>query len=164
MRARAAAAVLTLLVACGKDKADSVRDSVTSTPAATTTGTNGVPTDCPRTGHWTPCQLKKRLEQAGLAPRDTNGLADLPTLATKPAEMMLGNAGFAYYLFADSLARHQAAATLDTTRYIPQSTSLTMRNEATRIESDNLLAILLSRNEHQRERVSDAVTAGPPQP
>jgi hypothetical protein len=28
----------------------------------------------------------------------------------------------------------------------------------------NLLAVLRSRNDHQRERVSDALSAGPPQP
>jgi hypothetical protein len=32
------------------------------------------------------------------------------------------------------------------------------------IENDNLLALLFGKNEHQRERVSDALTAGPPQP
>jgi hypothetical protein len=31
------------------------------------------------------------------------------------------------------------------------------------IRNANLLAILHSRNDHQRERVSDALTAGPPQ-
>jgi hypothetical protein len=32
------------------------------------------------------------------------------------------------------------------------------------IENDNLLALLFSKNEQQIERVSDALTAGPPQP
>ena len=39
-----------------------------------------------------------------------------------------------------------------------------MQGEATAIENDNLLALLFSRNEQQRERVADALTAGPPQP
>jgi hypothetical protein len=38
-----------------------------------------------------------------------------------------------------------------------------MRAEPTLIASENLLAILRSRSDHQRERVSDALTAGPPQ-
>ena len=37
-----------------------------------------------------------------------------------------------------------------------------MRGETTAIQNDNLLALLFSRNEQQRERVSDALTAGPP--
>jgi hypothetical protein len=39
-----------------------------------------------------------------------------------------------------------------------------MRGETTAIQSDTLLALLFSRSEQQRERVSDALTAGPPQP
>jgi hypothetical protein len=108
--------------------------------------------------------MKRRLEQSGLAPRDTGAIGDLPSLQVKPTLVMLGNAGLAYYLFEDTTARHRAAATLDTLRYIPQTKSLSMHNEATRIENDNALAILFSRNEHQRERVADAITAGPPQP
>jgi len=161
---RTCAVALTLLAACGSEKTGAGKDTIAAAPAAPAAAAGATGPECPRTGHWSACQLKKRLEQSGLAPRDTTELADLPTLPVKPALMMLGNAGLAYYLFADSLARHQAAATLDTTRYFPQSKSLTMHNEATRIESDNALVILFSRNEHQRERVSDAVTAGPPQP
>lgn len=162
MNARVSAAVLVGIMACSSAK-DTARDSATATSAATRAAVAPA-ADCPRTGHWTPCQIKKRLEQSGLAPRDTSALADLPSLPVKPTLMMLGNAGFAYYLFPDTTARHQAAATLDTSRFILQSQSLSMRNELTRIESDNALAILISRNEHQRERVADAITAGPPQP
>ena len=39
-----------------------------------------------------------------------------------------------------------------------------MRSQASVIENDNLLALLFSKNEQQIERVSDALTAGPPQP
>ena len=152
---------LVAALACGKDK-PVAHDSVASVVAAPSTG-RAAP-DCPRTGHWSACQIKKRLEQSGLAPRDTSALSELPALAVKPAMLMLGNAGLAFYLYPDSMARHQAAAALDTLRVIPQSKSLTMRNELTRIENDNVLVILVSRNEHQRERVADAITAGPPQP
>ena len=39
-----------------------------------------------------------------------------------------------------------------------------MKSETTVIQSDNVLVLLFSKNEHQRERVADAITAGPPQP
>ena len=39
-----------------------------------------------------------------------------------------------------------------------------MLSRATVIQNDNLLALLYSKNEQQRERVSDALMAGPPQP
>jgi hypothetical protein len=37
-------------------------------------------------------------------------------------------------------------------------------SQATVIENDNLLALLFSQNDQQIERVSDALTAGAPQP
>jgi hypothetical protein len=148
--------------ACGGKEAARSDTAVTTAQSSASPGT---PTpECPRTGHWSACHIRKRLEQSGLAPRDTSSLADLPELGTRPTTIMLGNAGLAYYLFADSTARRTAAARLDTVRFIPQSKPLSMRNEATLIQNDNALVILLSRNEHQRERVADAITAGAPQP
>jgi len=162
MRCAVLAAVLATASCAGSKDKPAESAATAGVPAAGAAG--GATPDCPRTGHWSACQLRKRLDQAGLAPRDTTELADLPELGVTPNVIMLGNAGLAYYLFADTLARHKAAASLDTMKFIPQAKSLSMRNEATRIESDNALAILLSRNEHQRERVADAITAGPPQP
>ena len=40
----------------------------------------------------------------------------------------------------------------------------TIKRERTLIENANLVGLLTSLNSHQRERVSDALTAGPPQP
>jgi hypothetical protein len=78
--------------------------------------------------------------------------------------LMLGNAGVAVYFFPDTMSRHRAAATLDTAKFIPQTRPVSMKVETTRIENDNVLVLLFSRNEHQRERVADAITAGAPQP
>jgi hypothetical protein len=78
--------------------------------------------------------------------------------------LMLGNAGVAVYFFPDTMSRHRAAAALDTAKFIPQSRPVSMKAETTRIENDNVLVLLFSRNEHQRERVADAITAGAPQP
>ncbi|MBC7671095.1 MAG: hypothetical protein H7247_01635 [Polaromonas sp.] len=82
----------------------------------------------------------------------------------KPTILTLGNAALAYYLYADTVARHAAAMGLDTTRYIPETRPVSMKSETTLIQSDNVLVLLFSKNEHQRERVADAITAGPPQP
>ncbi len=108
--------------------------------------------------------MVKRLESAGVAPQTTKSLPDLPSLGATPALFTVGTAGLAIYLYADSTARARAARTLDTTRYVSAAKELTMRGEATSIQNDNLLALLFSRSEQQRERVSDALTAGPPQP
>lgn len=151
--------------ACGRDHA-ATSDSQTlaaATDAASSAAPGVVGADCPRTGHWTPCQVKLRLSQSGLAPRDSV-LEDLPSLGPPPKVYVLGTNGLAVYLFPDSTTRHRAAATLDSTKFIAASSSLTMRHEATAVQNDNLLAILFSQREQQRERVSDALRAGAPQP
>jgi hypothetical protein len=158
-------ALLTLTFACGRDRTP-VADSTTATSGGEPASTVGVSTKptCPGTGHWSQCAVLKRLEAAGVAPQMTASLSDLPELEVHPTLYMVGRSGLAIYLFADSTARARAARSLDTTRYISAARELSMRGETTAIQNDNLLALLFSRSEQQRERVSDALTAGPPQP
>ena len=108
--------------------------------------------------------MVKRLESAGVAPQATKSLPDLPTLGATPTLFKVGTAGLAIYLFADSTERARVARSLDTNLFVSAARELTMRGETTSIQNDNLLALLFSRSEQQRERVSDALTAGPPQP
>ncbi len=153
-----------LLGACSGKNAPAA-DSSTTSSAASASGPQATSGTCPRTGHWGDCQLRARLGESGLAPRGTSEkVGDLPPLPVKPTTLMVGNAGVAFYLFPDTLSRRKAAATLDTAKFIPQSRPVSMKAETTLIENDNLLVLLFSKNEHQRERVADAVTAGPPQP
>jgi hypothetical protein len=118
---------------------------------------------CAKTGHWIDCQVRERLVRSGLAPHDTTR-EELPTLGPSPVVYRLGRGGLAVYLFADSVARARAAARLDSVKFVRGSGGPTMRSQASVIENDNLLALLFSKNEQQIERVSDALTAGPPQP
>ena len=118
---------------------------------------------CPRTGHWIDCQVRERLTRSGLAPHDTTHEA-LPSLGPTPLVYRLGKGALAVYLFPDSTARLRAAATLDTVRYVRAPRGPTVLSQATVIENDNLLALLFSKNDQQIERVSDALTAGAPQP
>jgi hypothetical protein len=109
--------------------------------------------------------VRIRLDQSGLAPqRGSDKLGDLPTLAVKPVTLTIGNAGVAYYLYPDTVSRHAAGASLDTAKFIAQTRPVSMKSETTLIQNDNVLMLLFSKNEHQRERVADAITAGPPQP
>ncbi|MDB4886998.1 MAG: hypothetical protein JWN79_2436, partial [Gemmatimonadetes bacterium] len=117
---------------------------------------------CERTGHWNDCQVFTRLEQAGVAPRRDATPPDLPALGIAPKVYGIGSATLAVYLFADTVARARAGRSLDTLHFITPAASLTMRGEATAIQNDNLLALLFSRNDQQRERVSDALMAGAP--
>ena len=159
-------ALLSFATACGRSERAAARDSsaaATSAVASASTTTAGVRPPCERTGHWIPCQVRERLHRAGLVLRDTT-IDDLPKTGVAPSVFRLGRGGIAIYLFADSASRRRAAAMLDTVKFVPASQPLTMLTEATLIENDNLLALLFSRNDQQRERVSDALLAGPPQP
>ena len=118
---------------------------------------------CPKTGHWRDCHVRERLIRSGLAPRDTTREA-LPALGPAPIVYRLGRGGLAVYIFADSTARTRAAASLDTVKYVRAPRGPTMLSQATVIENDNLIGLLFSKNEQQIERVSDALTAGAPQP
>lgn len=164
-RAVAGAFAVAALAGCGRGEQPAL-DTATAQTAATGRPTGSAAgSACPRTGHWSACQITLRLEQSGLAPRaTTEKVGDLPDVSEKPLTYMIGNAGLAIYVYADSTVRRAAAARLDTTRFIPPSRAVGMLGEGTAIQSDNVLVLLFSRNEHQRERVADAVTAGPPQP
>jgi hypothetical protein len=142
--------------------ADSSAQAQVTVPTASA-GPDAARSACDRTGHWIPCQVRQRLERSGLAPRDTNA-KDQPALGPVPAVFRVGKGSLAVYLFADSATRARAAATLDTVTFVAAERPLTMLSKATVIQNDNLLALLYSKNEQQRERVSDALMAGPPQP
>lgn len=153
------APAVAVLIACS-DKTAANRDSAASAAAAQAPTAAEEP--CAATGHWVPCQVKKRLRMAGLAPRDSV-IEDTVRLGPTPIVYVAGGSAIAVYLFPDSLSRRRAAATLDTTKFIAPDAALTMRHEATAIQNDNLLAILYTQRDQQRERVSDALMAGAPQ-
>jgi hypothetical protein len=160
------AAVVALSGACRGTERGRAADSTVvaqAPPASATTTAGAAKPACERTGHWIPCQVRQRLERSGLAPRDSSA-ADLPTLGPAPTVFRVGKGGLAVYLFADSATRARAATKLDTVRFVGAERPLTMLSKATVIQNDNLLALLFSKNEQQRERVSDALMAGAPQP
>lgn len=148
---------------CERDRNVASKDT-TVPPAAEATGTASAPPACPPTGHWTPCQVRYRLDRAGVAPQPDSSTDALPALGPKPTTLLVGTSRLAIYLFPDSASRSSAARTLDSTMFVPPSAALSMRGEATAIQNDNLLALLFSRRDIQRERVSDALMAGPPAP
>ena len=158
------AALASAVGACGREQgAPADKAKAPAAPSGVSVAPGGVPA-CPRTGHWIACQVRDRIDRAGLTPHDTTAPSELPKLGQSPTSYRIGKAVLVVYLFGDSSARSRAGRELDTTRYVQDTLPLTIRSEATVIQNDNLLALLFSKNEHQRERVSDALTAGPPQP
>lgn len=106
--------------------------------------------------------MKLRLEASGLAPQADTNQMDLPQLGAPPTKYLVGRSSLAVYLYADTTARSRAARSLDSTKFIAPAAPLSMHGEATVIQNGNLLALLFSRNDLQRERVSDAFMAGAP--
>lgn len=152
--------------ACGRAKpatADSANAAAGSAHAASTSTSARKPL-CQRTGHWDACLVKVRLEESGMVPLAGEPLADLPSLGAAPVTYHIGRAAIALYVYPDTLARSRAARSLDPAKFIAPSAALSTKGEATAIQNDNLLALLFSLNDQQRERVSDAFQAGPPQP
>jgi hypothetical protein len=106
------------------------------------------------------------LDRAGVAPRPDSGAS--------PAEHELGgqtlmlkigqSAALELHIYPDSASRAADEKKLNRADFVSANAQQTMRRERTLIESDNVLGLLTSLNDHQRERVSDAITAGPPQP
>jgi hypothetical protein len=154
--------------ACGGNASDEgaqPQAAVIDTRAVDVTGAARVSAKpvCPATGAWQMCSVVERLDRAGLAPRQERGRVLEAPLSSPGVAILLGKSELRIFLYADRAARERDQAKLDPTKYVAASQPLSMQAEPTLIASENLLAILWSRSDHQRERVSDALTAGPPQ-
>ena len=109
--------------------------------------------------------MVERLDRAGLAPRvDSTVVAGEEPLTPPGMLVRVGNAELEVYLYSTVSARTRDIRRVDTTRYLGYTEAVSMQQLPTLIQSANLVAILHSRNDHLRERVGDALTAGPPQP
>jgi hypothetical protein len=157
---------LVLAAACGKRPAPA-RDSVAAKPATSAAAAPG-DTTCAPTGYWAKCSVLYRLERAGLAPHlDSAATPDEKSLSGSASAFAVKIGSLArleVFLYPDSAARIADEKKLDKTKLVGATAPQTMMRERTLIENANLVGLLTSINDHQRERVSDALTAGPPQP
>lgn len=155
-------ALLVLLAACGgKDGAGAV-DTTQPVPAAAPP----VPGDttCPPTGLWARCSVIKSLERAGLNTHadSAKDVTEAP-LAVEGFSLKMARGEVRVFLYADSISRKRDQAKLDPTKFVPPHREA-FKRERTIVESANLLVlmdVLVSRN---RERIANALMAGPPQP
>ena len=108
--------------------------------------------------------MLKSLERAGLGVRRDSVPARDPAIAQPGLLLHIGPATLEVFLFADEAARKSAQQRLDTTRFVRYDQDLTVRADRSLIGAANLLAILDSKRDAQRQRVGDALTAGAPQP
>lgn len=122
---------------------------------------------CPADGRWHPCSVQARLEQAGLAPRlagDTSDTVSERRLTVRGTAFTVGRGELVLFFYPDRAARERDQARLDASDYVVWPRDPTSRGQRTLIVSENLLALLESSSSRQRERIRNAITAGPPQP
>jgi hypothetical protein len=119
---------------------------------------------CASDGSWKECNLTQRLLAAGMGVRLDSAPAKDSAIAKPGLLYHIGRATLQVYLFADSAERKAAVAKLDTTGFIGYEATQVYPPKTSMLQSANLLALLVSQSETQRQRIGDAITAGPPQP
>ena len=152
----------------GKADASSGQAARDSSAASRQVGATPGDSACPANGLWAQCAVLYRLERAGLAPHlDSTEKVEEKSIGSRATSFVakIGKlARLEVFLYPDSTARIADEAHLDRTQFINATQEQTIKRERTLIENANLVGLLTSLNSHQRERVSDALTAGPPQP
>jgi len=152
-----------IAVGCGKSSAPPAKRDTAATTAPVIANADST---CPATGLWADCSVLYRLERAGLAPRvDSTATPAEKALSGHPLLFKIGlSSSLEVYLYPDSTARVADAKKLDRTQLAAPGVAQTIKRERLVIENANLIGLFTSLNEHQRERVGDALLAGPPQP
>ena len=160
-----------ILAACkgqqSQPAADTRSASATSpaAPAPPMATPAGGKAPCAATGQWSDCAVFQALDRAGLAPRRDSSRSSVTVapLTQAGTRLLLASAELDVFVYPDAGARERDESRLDKKDFIEATDEPTLRGEPTLIRNVNLLAVLRSRNDHQRERVSDALSAGPPQ-
>jgi hypothetical protein len=159
--------VLALILPAGCDKpANEARPAAGNAAAPAAVGVMPGDPRCPATGLWAECSVLYRLERAGLAPHvDSTGTVEEKALTGRPLLIKFGTASrLEVFIYPDSAARIADAQKLDRSALVGATDQQTIRRERTLVENANLIGLLSSINDRLRERVSDALTAGAPQP
>ena len=159
------ALVAMCVVACGREGSqDTHRAPAADSAVAAPSAFPDIAPDCPATGQWQVCSLVNRLDRAGLVPRLDSAPASEAPLTAKGSLVRVGNGELELYVYPDTVTRVRDERSLDRDKYLAPYASQKMQPLPTLIVSANVIAVLHSRNDHLRERVADAITAGPPQP
>jgi hypothetical protein len=163
-RGAVAAAIAVAAAACGSQSA-AATDSALAQPVVTAPPPEAYDSlaVCPATGNWHVCTLMYRLKRAGFTvERDTVPVRN-PRLAQVGMRLRLARGEMTVFLYPDSTNRRLDERHLDSTTLIsPDAGSVPGR--LTMVRSANMLVLSDVRNERLRERVMDALLAGPPQP
>jgi hypothetical protein len=86
-----------------------------------------------------------------------------PFFSVPATRFLLGRGALHAFVYDDTSRMARDLAAIDTARVAPRGGSHAWEVPPTFIRSANLVAVLLTQNEHQIERVRLALEAGPPQ-
>lgn len=134
-----------------------------SASAAVTAAGSGPATTstCVSEGEWQPCSIEKRLTDAGFV-LINKGPAPSGVFPVAGTSYALGDAQLHVYIFKSAKQREQAIAGVDTSTVSHRGSTAPWPLRPTLITSNNLVAVLVSENGRQIERVQLAITAGLP--
>ena len=157
---------LAALLCCARgEQQTSAGAGSTTAPAPPSAAANAGASACPATGLWARCSLIARLDASGLAPHVDSSMADESPIPQKGLLVHLYGSDLEAFFYPDSASRRTTSAQMDTAKYVAWDTPLPpLGDHPTLITNANVIAILHSKSDHQRERVFDALTAGAPQP
>ena len=155
---------LALLAACsgGKDSAAGIDTTqpITAAPVPAPGDTS-----CPATGLWARCSAIKSIDRAGLNTHaDSAKDVTEPRLSIPGFELPISRGQVRFFIYADSNSRRRDQRKLDSAMFVIPPREPGLRGERVLIPSANLLVLMDVANSRNRERIANALMAGPPQP
>ena len=160
-----ASLLIALVAACGgREKSASDSASVVSSQPTPVISAPVTPDTCVKNGLWAACSVEKRLKQAGfVVTRLDSASADRDGFSVKPVIYSLGKTRLEVFLYKSESDASKDAALLDTLAVAPKGKTGSWASTPMFIRNTNLLGVIITENGRQAERVSLALTAGPPQ-
>jgi hypothetical protein len=146
------------------DTLSAVAEVAATAPTASSTPSTKN-SQCPPTGAWALCSVEKRLKQAGFVPRkgDMPG-PKRPGFSVAPTTYALGHSTLEVFLYPNAQSLGRDWAELDTVTASPRGQKPVWQMAPTLLRSANLAAVFLTDSPTQADRLTLALTAGPPQP
>jgi hypothetical protein len=155
--------LVVLLVGCSGSDAPKGVDTTQPILAASIPAAGD--TSCPATGLWARCSVIKSIERAGLnAHADSAKDVSEQPLAISGFRLPIARGEIRVFLYADSNSRKRDRAKLDRTKFVLPHQQAGIARERTIVESANLLVLMDVLSSLSRERIANALMAGPPQP
>ena len=154
---------LFIVGACGRSN-ESAPDTSTPLPPPSNQVTAVVKNPCEHTGMWAECSLERRLKQSGFVVKKLDEKPVREGFTIKPVVYSLGASRLEAFFYKDEKSANSDVQKLDTVLVAPNGTTAVWPSTPTFIRSANLVAVLMSQNPRQAERVMLGITAGPPQP